>query len=402
MTEKLRPYNVSSDNMQNLCFATQHVGEHSEVWLWRQMVGFKRVRPYVLTWKYLNSETFKPNEVSVHILPFHPRPAEKKGISRWIFRLRSLPSANFYGARGQELKAIERWFSDIKPKVILCHTGHVALKMLQIAQRFDVPLIAHFHGADLSSALQNRWYRWSLLHSLRHFSAIVVVGSHQKQWMLEHGVPERKVYLIPCGVPTCEFVYTNNKPKKDFVRFLAVSRLVEKKGLEYSIRAFSLVKEKLPSVKLDIFGEGPLENKLEEQVNSMGLSDSVGFMGSVSPDCIREEMALSDVFLQHSVVASSGDTEGFGVSIAEASASGLPLVCSNATGIIDQVIDGKTGFLVEQEDYKSMAERMLQLACDAELRQKMGQEGRKRMIEHFDTKEQITKLEEVLLNCIKH
>jgi len=80
----------------------------------------------------------------------------------------------------------------------------------------------------------------------------------------------------------------------------------------------------------------------------------------------------------------------------------LALVCSNATGIIDQVIDGKTGFLVGQKDYKSMAERMLQLACDAELRQKMGQEGRKRMIEHFDTKEQITKLEDVLLNCIKH
>ena len=402
MMEDLKQHNGHMEDLPHLCFVAHALGNTSEVWLWRQLFGFKNLSPHVITWEYVNRENFKIKEMPVNILGFPPRGAEVEGVGRWLYRLRNLYRFNFYGSLGAERLAIKNCLIRWKPKVMLCQTGHTALKMLPITRDLNIPLVAHFHGADVSSALQNRWYGWSLLCWLKKFSAIVVVGSHQKQWMLEHGIPENKIHLIPCGVPTCEFVYTNNKPKKDFVRFLAVSRLVEKKGLEYSIRAFSLVKEKLPSVKLDIFGEGPLENKLEEQVNSMGLSDSVGFMGSVSPDCIREEMALSDVFLQHSVVASSGDTEGFGVSIAEASASGLPLVCSNATGIIDQVIDGKTGFLVEQKDYKSMAERMLQLACDAELRQKMGQEGRKRMIEHFDTKEQITKLEDVLLNCIKH
>jgi len=397
MTEKLRPYNVSSDNMQNLCFAAQHVGEHSEVWLWRQIVGFKRVRPYVLTWKYLKSETFKSNEVSVHILPFHPRPAEKKGISRWVFRLRSLPSANFYGAWGQERKAIESWFSDIKPKVILCHTGHVALKMLPIAQRFDVPLIAHFHGADLSSALQNRWYRWSLLHALRHFSAIVVVGRHQKEWMLEHGVSKEKVHLIPCGVPVGEFNHLERR-KSEFVRFIAVSRLVEKKGLEYTIRAFSIVKSIYPKVKLDIYGDGPLKNELMQLADELQVGSNLRFMGTVRAEVVRNEMAQSDIFLQHSIVASNGDSEGSPVATVEGAASALPVVSTISPGIIEQVIDGETGFLVPQRDVNAMSDRMLRLARDAGLREQFGKAGRERMVREFDTGKQIAKLENVLLS----
>jgi len=385
--------------MQNLCFAAQHVGEHSEVWLWRQMVGFKRVRPYVLTWKYLNSETFKPNEVSVHILPFHPRPAEGKGISRWIFRLRSLPSVNFYGARGQELKAIERWFSDIKPKVILCHTGQVALKMLPIAQRFAVPLIAHFHGADLSSSLQNRWYRWSLLHSLRHFSAIVVVGRHQMKWMIEHDVQAARVHIIPCGVPTQVFKHKARQPSQG-IQFICVCRLFEGKGVGYCIRAFAHVVKEITNGNLLIVGDGPLRPALEALRHELGLGECVTFTGSVCPDRVRDILSESDIFIQHSLVSSTGWVEGFGVSIAEAAATGLPIVGTRCGGIVDQVIDGKTGFLVEQRDVDRMADCMLKLARDAKLREQLGKAGRERMVREFDTEKQIAKLENVLLSFL--
>ena len=398
MIEKFKPHNRPTDNMQNLCFAAQHVGEHSEVWLWRQMVGFKRVRPYVLTWKYLNSETFKPNEVSVHILPFYPRPAEKKGISRWIFRLRSLPSANFYGARGQELKAIERWFSDIRPKVILCHTGHVALKILPIAQRFDVPLIAHFHGADLSSSLQNRWYRWSLLHALRHFSAIVVVGKHQKRWMIAHNIARERIHVIPCGVPTDFFSCMPHDRKSATnrnIRFIAIGRLFETKGLHYTIRAFYKVLRSLPRAKLTIVGDGPARPNLELLARQLNLTSKINFIGFVTPNVVKRKLHESHVFVQHSIVR-----EGWGVTIAEAAASGLPVVATRCGGIKDQVVDGRTGFLVEQLDVDRMADCMLKLARDAKLREQFGKAGRERMVREFDTEKQIAKLENVLLSFL--
>lgn len=296
---------------------------------------------------------------------------------------------------------MEKQLSELKPRVMLCHFGSTALRMLPVAQKRDIPLVAHFHGHDLSSSLRNRWYRWSLLHALEHFSAIVVVGSHQKKWMIEHGVPKERVHIIPCGVPTQVFKHKVRQPSKG-MQFICVCRLVEGKGVEYCIRAFANVVKEMINGRLIIIGDGPLESDLKALVHELRLDECVTFAGLVCPDRVRDLLSESDVFIQHSIVSSTGCVEGFGVSVAEAAATGLPIVATRCGGIVDQVIDGKTGFLVEQKDYKSMAERMLQLACDAELRQKMGQEGRKRMIKHFDTKGQIAKLEEVLLNCVKY
>ena len=90
-----------------------------------------------------------------------------------------------------------------------------------------------------------------------------------------------------------------------------------------------------------------------------------------------------------------------GVSVAEAAATGLPIVATRCGGIVDQVIDGKTGFLVEQRDVDGMAEYMVKLGLEPDLRTKMGQAGRERMVAEFDTQKQIAELESVLLDCCR-
>jgi colanic acid/amylovoran biosynthesis glycosyltransferase len=96
------------------------------------------------------------------------------------------------------------------------------------------------------------------------------------------------------------------------------------------------------------------------------------------------------------VESSNGWVEGFGVTIAEASAMNLPVVVTSCGGITDQVIDGVTGYIVPQRDANAMADRMKRLVEDIDLRSKMGQAGRMRMVKNFDTKKQIQKLEMVL------
>lgn len=281
---------------------------------------------------------------------------------------------------------------------MLCHFGFMALRLLPVAQQLGIALVAHFHGLDLSSSLRNRWYRWSLLRALDSFSAIVVVANYQKHWMVEHGVPAEQVHLIPCGVPTQLFKPGKQCHSKN-IRFIAVCRLVEKKGVEYSIRAFAQVVMDCPNVRLTIVGDGPLRGCLEELVRKLGLEKHISFVGMVEPKKVRSYFLESEVFIQHSIVSSRGDTEGSPVSIAEASASGLPVVATRCGGIEDQVIDGQTGFLVPQRDVSAMAERMLKLARNPGLRNRFGQAGRKHMVEQFDAPRQIKKLEAVLLNC---
>ena len=68
--------------------------------------------------------------------------------------------------------------------------------------------------------------------------------SSKGQWILEHGVNENSIHLIPCGVPTDEYIYRETKKSRKKIRFIVVSRLVEKKGIEFTIRAFAIVKQK--------------------------------------------------------------------------------------------------------------------------------------------------------------
>ena len=386
---------------KNLVFVCPSLGESSEVWMWRQLRRFKRMNPHLLTWAYNNEATYPIDGIPVKRMSGY-RTMPANGAGRWRYRLRCLPQMNFYATVGSEKKELIRWVKGIRPDVVLGQFGFMALRILPVAKALQLPVVAHFHGYDLSSGLNNRWYRWSLLPALQHFSAIVVVGSHQKRWMLDHGIPESKVHLIPCGVPTDEFLPKHyDSSEGGIISFIAVSRLVEKKGFEYTLRAFSIVCSELPDVELDIYGDGPLREKVKQLARDLSVDNKVTFHGAVSAGIIRSSMKESDIFVQHSVAAASGDQEGFGVSVAEASASCLPIVCSDATGIVDQVVDGETGYLIPQKDVDAMAEKMLFLARDARLRRKMGRAGRQRMVDCFDAGKQVAKLEKVLTNCTK-
>jgi glycosyltransferase involved in cell wall biosynthesis len=376
--------------------ATRDIGVFSQPWLYRQIVGFQSLQPHVLTWNYHNRDSFQLNGISVKVLSHDPDPFEQPGVGRWFYRLRNAKDLNFYGSVGSERKDIASWLGEIQPDVILCHFGFMGLRMLPVAKELGIPVVVHFHGLDLSSSLRNRWYCRSLLRALNRFSAMVVVGSHQGAWIRRQQVTENRVHLIPCGVPAGEFP-PRSHAQKEGIQFLSVSRLDEGKGVEYSLEAFSSLRKDYPKAKYLIVGDGPLKGDLEKRVISLELTESVKFTGAVMQEEVKKYFQNSDVFLQHSIDSSRGWVEGFGVSISEAAASGLPVIATYSGGIPDQVIDGETGFLVNQKDVPAMTDRMRQLMTDAELRRTMGEAGRNRVQEHFDTPGQIQKLENVLL-----
>ena len=382
-----------------LCFVTGAVGAPSERWLWRQVVGFRLLRPHVLAWAYIDREPNDLAGITVDTVPFDMRPQDQPGLARWIFRLKNLKGLNFYGTVGPERRFLRDKVLENKPDVMLCQFGQMALRMLPVAMELKIPLVAHFHGLDLSSSLRNRWYRWSLLRYLPYFDQVVVVGSHQRQWLLEHGVNCEHVHLIPCGVPTKDLPCKKHEPREE-IKFLAVSRLVEKKGVEYTIKAFAKVAYEYKRATLTIIGDGPLRLPLERLTRELGISEKVTFMGFLSFDAVRDYLVESDIFVQHSIVSNRGEMEGSPVAIGEAQACGLPVVVTRRCGGTEELIlDGKSGFLVNQRDVAMMAHRMLRLAKDVDLRARMGITGREYMIRNFDTDKQVQKLEEVLLVC---
>ena len=145
-----------------------------------------------------------------------------------------------------------------------------------------------------------------------------------------------------------------------------------------------------------MIGDGPLLGMCQDLVEQMGMAGSVSLLGSQPHAVVASEMSRARVFVQHSVEARNGDSEGTPVAILEAGASGLPVVSTRHGGIPDVVVDGTTGFLVAERDVSGMAVHMVRLAERPALAAELGQNARLRIRQDFSHTSSMERLHAVL------
>lgn len=371
-------------------------GGSSEAWLHRQVMGFIDAQVFVLTLKRENETQYPDGPASVFEIP---RRADRNILARGFRKLyRIARGSRFNDIRWIQSNYIKDALFAQSPDVILIHYGTFAMQMLPLIGPTSVPIVVHFHGYDISQALKNDRYVATLLASIPKLAAIVVVANYQKDWLLTNGVPERKVSVIPCGVPLKEFSSLPTPPA-NHCRFLMVGRLVRKKRPDLSLRAFAKCLGKYPQSQLSIIGDGEMHEECRRLAVSLGIDDRIEWLGFLSNEQVRANMKSSSIFVQHSMTGEDGDKEGWPVSISEAMAAGLPVVSTRHAGIVDQVIDGETGYLVNEGDWNTMGDLMIDLAANPLLRQNMGARGRQH-IEQFDAAIQISSLQTILAKAV--
>lgn len=376
--------------MPKLLVLSPGFGASGQPWLYRQVVGMNEFRREVICWKRYNPELYKAEGIALHELGTDPAPYDSKG--RWFYRLRNAAGGNFYAAIGSEKARLRSLIANSAPDVILCYFGDIAMRVLPIAKALKIPVIAYFHGDFQFN--NNRWYRWSLEKTLKDFAAIIVVTSAEKKWMAAQGYPENKLHIIACGAPIENFFPPTNRDERT-VSFVMASRIVREKGCDLSLRAFADVASKVKNVRLNIYGDGPDREEFQRLAHELKLDDRVTFYGYVGEKILSRELPLNHIFIQHSL-----GKEGSPVSIVEAMSCGLPVVASSVGGIADQIDHGVTGFQVEQHDVKSMAEHMLTLATDPELRRKFGDAGRARALALYNAEKLTRRLARVVADTV--
>lgn len=212
----------------------------------------------------------------------------------------------------------------------------------------------------------------------------IIMSDELKHRLLVENYPETKVVKIPNGVDIKLFspfdTEKREKLRKDFEIsdkkvFVYAGRLVDGKGLDLLLEAVKLIMDKDKTVYLLLLGEGPIKTRLEDKASSLGISDNVYFRGNV--DNVYEYLNMSDIFVFPSF------SEGMPNSLLEAMACGLPVIASRIGGVVDVVEDGKSGILFEPGDVSGLASAMVRLLRDEELRQRLGTEARKRIVDNF-------------------
>ncbi len=277
-----------------------------------------------------------------------------------------------------------------RPDVVLCHFGPNGEVMVRLrrALKETWPVATFFHGYDISVLLNEKGPRiYDRL--FRDGDMFLAVSALFRQRLLELGTEEKRTVVHRMGVRPDSETYAaasrTKGPQKEFV-FISVGRLVEKKGLEYAVRAVAQCRERDPrtAIQLLIVGDGPLLEDLRETIRRLGLEGAVRLAGSVPRETIKHHLLAANAFVLPSVTAEAGDMEGIPVAITEAMAAGLPVVSTRHSGIPEVVENGVTGLLVAERDVDALAQAMHLVACDHELASRMGRAARAKVERHLD------------------
>lgn len=288
---------------------------------------------------------------------------------------------------------------NLNPALIHAHFGPDGVAALPLARNLQVPLVVTFHGYDATVkeeyARRSSYSYWVYFRNkdrLKHEARLfIAVSEFIKGKLLEQGFPPEKIVVHYIGVNTEAFKSDPSVQRVPVV--LCVGRMSEKKGCEYLIKAMAQVQAVMPDLELVIIGEGKLRRPLEELAAK--LLRRYRFLGAQPPDIVKSWMNRALMLVAPSVTDSTGDSEGLPIVILEAQAMGLPVVSSIHAGIPEAVVQGETGFLASERDWKALAEYIMQLLRDESLWQRFSKKGQERVRNLFSLQKQAGVLEEI-------
>jgi colanic acid/amylovoran biosynthesis glycosyltransferase len=280
-------------------------------------------------------------------------------------------------------------------KVVLAEFGDTGVHMMEACHTAGVPLVVRFGGADAYSETP-KWlaYRRFYLPLFKVAPSIVAVSRDMLGQLERLGCPPDKIRYCPSGADTS--LFNGATPASAPPVFLAVGRFVEKKAPYLTLLAFSTIVQAFAEARLVMAGDGHLLEVCKRLANALRIEDAVVFKGACSHEEVASLMRGARCFVQHSVRAFNGDSEGTPNSVMEAGAAGLPVVATRHAGIADVVVEGETGFLVEEGDVAGMAAQMLRLAHDSDMAGRLGASARERVRRHFSMDKSIADLWAVL------
>ncbi len=318
-----------------------------------------------------------------------------------------LRSLNFckYGRAATSLKILYTAIPMLGQKpydIIHCQFGCYALEILALRDigALKGKLVTSFRGWDIS--------RYIKQYGDRVYDRLLATGDlflpvcdFFRTWLVKHGGDGKRIITHRSGIDCDKFFFTPRcLHSDDSIQIVTVGRLVEKKGIKYSIEAVAQLSQTYKNIHYYIVGEGELKEELQNLIQKLDISNVVTLLGQKNQQEIIDILTNSHIFVAPSVTAQDGNQEGIPNTLKEAMAMGLPVVATRHSGIPELIEDGVSGFLVPEHDANAIAHKLSYLIRHPEVWVDMGLAARKRVESQYEIQTLNNELVEIYQNLL--
>jgi colanic acid/amylovoran biosynthesis glycosyltransferase len=361
--------------------------------IYRQITALERCIPVVIAQKREQAGRY-PFE-RIYIVP---KPATHFLRRFWFRQLRDEP----WQISHRELRALQSILSKTDARLLHIYFGQIAVHLLPLIRAWGRPSIVSFHGADVLVDMNKPAYREATRQMLNTINLVLVRSESLRRAVIDLGCNEEKIEIHRTGIPLDEFPFRerNFTAAPSEWQIVQAGRLIEKKGLPVTLRAFAVFLRQYPNAKLTIAGEGPLLGPLQNLARDLNIDGRVSFTGFISTGQLREIYYASHIFLHPSQTGRDGNQEGIPNSMLEAMASGLPVFATQHGGIPEAIENGVSGVLVPEHDHEKLAAALLDAAKDPEFLSRIARNGAETVRQKFDLRTQAQRLDDTYLKII--
>jgi colanic acid/amylovoran biosynthesis glycosyltransferase len=360
--------------------------------IYRQITSLKRCRPIVITQKREQAARY-PFE-GIYIVAKPPTHFLRRF---WFRQLRDEP----WQISGVEVRALLAILRKTDASLLHIYFGHIAVHLLPLIRAWNKPSIVSFHGADVMVDMNKPAYRSATRQVLDAVKLVLVRSESLRRAVIRLGCDEKKIEIQRTGIPLDEFPFRErNFPQDGEWRLVQAGRLIEKKGLPVTLRAFASFLRQHANATLTIAGEGPLLGQLQDVARELKIDNRVSFTAFISQAELRDVLYASHIFLHPSETGPDGNQEGIPNSMLEAMASGLPVFATQHGGIPEAIENGVSGVLVPERDHEALAHALIEAAYDPGFLSRIAHSGGDVVREKFDLRAQVRKLEDIYLDAM--
>lgn len=286
-----------------------------------------------------------------------------------------------------------------RPDIIHGHFGLDSYRLIALRNKTEIPLIVNFYGHDVIRLPREFGWKKRYQRLQKNMDWAIAVSEDMKHNLINIGFDRDKISVIKLAVDAENIEFKHRK--KAGPKLMMVGRCVEKKGFIYALKAMKTLKDEIPEISMDLFGDGELLPELKDYAANNDLGKKITFHGFTPNENVFEALYNHDILLVPSVQAKDGDREGMPQTTVEGMATGIPVIASEHAGLPELVKNEETGLLIPTRNSDAIKEAIIKLNENPDLVSRISKKGRRIVEIEHNTKLQVLKTETLYKQVIQ-